>query len=138
MTTNPGPFELKSVPLVLGPGGAATPKPMSPLFYQELDSEFARFAGHVLVSEHSFAAPWPAWEMHPKGDELVYLLEGDVEFVLATAAGERIVRLDEPGQYALVPRGAWHTARPRKPSRMLFVTPGEGTRHAEKPGGGSD
>jgi len=29
----------------------------------------------------------------------------------------------------VVPRGVWHTARVRVPSRMLHVTRGEGTAH---------
>ena len=34
---------------------------------------------------------------------------------------------DAPGDYVIVPRGTRHTARIRKPARMLFITPGEGT-----------
>ena len=82
MPFDPGPFDLDATRLVLGPRGDATPKAVTPNFYQELDAEFDRFAGHVLVSSHEFEEPWPSWEMHPKGDEVVYLLSGDVDFVL--------------------------------------------------------
>ena len=43
------------------------------------------------------------------------------------------VRVSEPGTYVVVPKGAWHTARPHAATTMLFVTPGEGTLNAESP-----
>ncbi|MPY71334.1 MAG: cupin domain-containing protein [Alphaproteobacteria bacterium] len=133
MSFDAGPFDLQSTPLVLGPQGKATPKEMTPDFYAELAREFDRFAGHVLVSRHEFEEPWPTWEMHPKGDEMVCLLFGDVDFVLRGEDGEQVVRVDRPGDYVVVPRGVWHTVRPRTRSSMLFVTPGEGTENAESP-----
>jgi len=51
-----------------------------------------------------------------------------VALVLAVPAGETTVRLT--GRAAqLVPRGVWHTARLFAPSRLLFVTRGEGLEH---------
>ena len=35
--------------------------------------------------------------MHPKGDEFVYLIEGDVDFVLMRAAGEGTLNAETPG-----------------------------------------
>lgn len=133
MPTDPGPFVLDDTRLVIGPDGNATTKAVSPGFYQELDTEFGSFAGHILVSEHEFKSAWPTWEMHPAGDELVYLLEGDVDFVLWVESKEQTVHVDRPGSYVVVPKGIWHTARPNRPTRMLFFTPGEGTRNAEQP-----
>ena len=133
MTTDPGPYNLNSTPVVTGPDGRATPRPMTPDFYAALDRDFDNFAGHTLVSMHSFAESWGMWEMHPKGDEIVTLITGDIDFVLWTGAGEQVLRVVEPGAYVVVPRGTWHTARPRRPSTLLFVTPGEDTQHAEAP-----
>ncbi len=133
MSSHPGPFSLVDTRLVLGPEGVATPRTVSSTFYQDLDAAFDGFVGHMLVAEHSFQAAWSTWEMHPKGDEFVYLLEGDAEFVLWTDGAENKVRLHQPGQYVVVPKGNWHTLRPQRPSRMLFVTPGEGTRNAARP-----
>ena len=135
MPTKPGPFDLRRTGLILGPRGDATAKDISPTFYEELHRQFDGFAGHALVSEHSFDTPWSSWEMHPAGDEFVYLLDGDTDLVLWTAAGEQTVRVETPGSYVIVPRGTWHTARPRRRTRMLFVTPGEGTQNAERPPG---
>ncbi len=135
MTQDAGPFQLTDTRLVLGPGGTATPRRVSDGFYQKLDAEFGDFAGHMLVAEHSFDAPWSTWEMHPAGDEFVYLLDGDTDFILWIDASETRVRVNTPGSYVVVPKGVWHTARPYRPTRMLFVTPGEGTQNAEQPGG---
>ena len=136
MTVDPGPHDIETWRVILSPSGDATPKAVTPAFYEELDREFDGFAGHALVSKHAFAEAWPGWEMHPKGDEIVYLLSGDADFVLWQESRERVVRVERPGSYIVVPKGTWHTARPRKPTVMLFFTPGEGTQHAESPPGG--
>lgn len=106
---------------------------LSPGCYAELDDEFDGFRGHVLVQDGEFAEAWPTWEVHPYGDEIVYWLSGDTEFVLRQEGAETVLRLKEPGSAVVVPRGCWHTARSRAPTRLLFITPGEGTINAEEP-----
>lgn len=130
----PGPYDLDAVRPVLAPDGHVTPLPVTPDFYPALDRAFPSFAGHVLIQTFAFDAPWGVWEVHPKGDEFVYLLEGDVDFLLKPA-GEAIrrVRISRPGEYVVVPKGAWHTAEPHAPTKMLFVTPGEGTLNEAEP-----
>jgi mannose-6-phosphate isomerase-like protein (cupin superfamily) len=68
------------------------------------------------------------WEVHPGGDELLYLLAGAIDVVLDEPDGERTVRLGS-GRACLVPRGVWHRLILRQPSDLLFVTPTRGTRH---------
>ena len=133
MAIDTGPHDLDAVRYILAPDGSSTNKPVTARFYQELDEDFDNFTGHVLIQEFSFDAPWPTWEVHPEGDEFVYLLTGDTDFVLREGRSERTVRVSEPGSYVVVPKGAWHTARPHAPTTMLFVTPGEGTLNAESP-----
>ena len=133
MAIDPGPHDLNQVRFVLAPNGNGTNKSVSETFYQELDEEFADFSGHVLIQQFSFDTPWPTWEVHPKGDEFVYLLSGDTDFVLREGGTERTVRVSEPGSYVVVPKGAWHTARPHAATTLLFVTPGEGTLNAATP-----
>ncbi|MGI9323925.1 MAG: hypothetical protein ACR2PZ_01810 [Pseudomonadales bacterium] len=130
---SPGPHDLDQHRAILSPASRFHIKAMSPEFYQELDAEFDGFRGHTLVSQFQFDAAWGVWEMHPQGDELVYLLSGDTDFILRDAAGERRVRVSTPGQYVVVPQGAWHTAEPHEPTHMLFITPGEGTQNLEQP-----
>ncbi len=133
MTDQPGPYDLDETRLIMAPDGEATPKKVTPTFFEELDTEFGGFAGHVLFSKFSFSEDWPTWEIHPKGDEAVYLLEGDTDFVLWRDGKETSVRVNGPGSYVVVPKGTWHTARPHAPTTMLFVTPGEGTLNQEEP-----
>ena len=111
-------------------------KPVTDDFFQTLDQEFPDFKGHVLVSHFSFSEAWPTWEIHPEGDELVMLLEGDTDLVLASEDGtETVMRASTPGDYIIVPKATWHTARPHAPTSMLFFTPGEGTLNALEPYG---
>jgi len=82
-----------------------------------------------LVSEFQCDEDWGSWEMHPNGEEFVYLLEGDIEFLMETAEGElSSQRITDRGA-VVVPRGVWHTAKVFKPSRMFFITMGAGTQH---------
>lgn len=134
MSSTPGPHELELTRMILGPKGEATLKQVTPTFYEELDRDFGSFAGHVLIQHGEFDEPWGIWEMHPRGDEFVYLLAGETDF-LVKRPGEPVetIRVDRPGSYVVVPRGAWHTAEPRGLCSLLFVTPGEGTAHAPEP-----
>ena len=134
MATESGPFDINDVRLVLSPDGTSTVLPVTPTFFEDLGKAFGDFAGRVLVSRFDFDEPWPTWEMHPKADEFVYLLSGDVELLVkAPGEGAVTIRVSEPGRYVIVPRGHWHTARPLAPTSMLFVTAGEGTQNEVEP-----
>ena len=132
--TPPGPFHIDTTRLVLAPGGNAIPRPVTDDFYESLERDFKGFAGHSLVQRYSFSEAWPSWEMHPAGDEMVMLLSGAADLILWRGDSEECIQVDQPGQFLLVPRGTWHTARPRPQAEMLFVTPGEGTLNAAQPG----
>lgn len=106
---------------------------VSPELYDNLDKQYSGFHGHALIACHSFTESWGNWEMHPAGDEVVVLLSGAATMVLLKDGAEEAVELNAPGSYVVVPAGIWHTARVAEPVTMLFVTPGEGTQHAESP-----
>ena len=126
---------IDQVRAVLDPGSRLHLLPVTEDFYESL-GVFGDFMGHTLVQQFEFAEPWPTWEVHPEGDELVFLLTGDTDLVLAGDQGEEtVLRVSEPGQYVVVPKGTWHTARPHAPTTLLFVTPGAGTLNALTPGG---
>lgn len=128
--------EIKSVfetAAILKPDFAVDQLAMGAGFYEQLDREFDNFKDHILIAAHEFYEDWGMWERHPAGDEIVLLLSGRAELVLRTGEGDKPVLLDESGAYAVVPRGIWHTARVVEPTRMLFITPGEGTEHADNP-----
>lgn len=69
------------------------------------------------------------WEMHPDGDELLFLLDGAIDVMLAAENGGDGVLLPlRRGQACLVESGTWHRLLLRAPSRLMFVTPAGGTR----------
>ena len=74
------------------------------------------------------AADWTNWEMHPAGDEILFMLEGKATFVLELSDGLREVVLSA-GRLLVIPKGVWHTARVSEPSRLLAITAGSGTQH---------
>lgn len=119
--------DLASTFVVLQPDQRAALVQNGPDVFEELDRRFAGFKGHVLIATFAFDANWSTWERHPAGDELVCLLEGNVTMVLDRGTAENEVHLQHPGEYVVVPKGTWHTARTSVPTKMLFVTPGEGT-----------
>jgi mannose-6-phosphate isomerase-like protein (cupin superfamily) len=110
----------------LAPDGSSEQSQGGDAFWSGPD--LARFGQGWLVSEFECEADWPSWEMHPNGDEFVYLLSGDATFQLELEGGVRSVRMKGRGA-VVVPRGTWHTAKVSAPSRVLFVTFGEGTQH---------
>lgn len=119
--------------VVMTPEHAAETIDVTETVWQDLDARYGDFRGNTLVSVFGFEEAWPTWEMHPEGDEIVCLLEGDVDVTLALPDGDETRRLTQPGQFVIVPRGVWHTASPYRQTRMLFVTPGEGTENREQP-----
>ena len=112
----------------LAENGQSAETPGGHAFWQLPPAEMARFDQGWLVSEFVCSEDWSNWEMHPHGDELVYLLSGDVELQLELPEGLQTERITGRGA-KLVPRGVWHTAKVFTPSRMFFVTRGEGTQH---------
>lgn len=101
--------------------------------WSDIDERYGDFAGNLLISSFTFEGDWPTWETHPAGDEFVVLLSGEAEMVLARPEGDESQMLSEPGDFIVVPRGVWHTAKINTPTTMLFVTPGEGTENREEP-----
>ena len=127
MTKAIGPFQAVDTYLHLGPDGAAVPLDVGESFWEKLGSGgFAHLGPGRLLSTYDFSENWSSWEMHPAGEEIVVLISGEMEFVLEP---ECKIALAEPGQFLLVPRGAWHTANVAGHARVLFITPGEGTAH---------
>jgi mannose-6-phosphate isomerase-like protein (cupin superfamily) len=82
-----------------------------------------------LVALYRFEKSWDSWEMHPAGDEVVACIQGHMTLYQQLADGsERSVELG-PGDYAINPPGAWHTADTDGPVVALFITVGKGTTH---------
>ncbi|HEX6999301.1 MAG TPA: cupin domain-containing protein [Gammaproteobacteria bacterium] len=119
------------------PEGAAVVLPGGRDFWSQLmsgsptDPGIRRLMGSEqgrLLSALTTNADWPNWEMHPAGDELLFMLEGEATFLLELADGVKTVEL-VAGRLLIIPRGVWHTAKVRKPARLLAITAGLGTQH---------
>jgi mannose-6-phosphate isomerase-like protein (cupin superfamily) len=112
----------------LGADGASTTVPGGGKFWSLPPATLEKFGQGWLVSEFECAADWTMWEMHPQGDEFVYLLSGQVTMILEMGAAVESIELQDRKAF-VIPKGVWHTAKVKTPSRMLFVTRGIGTQH---------
>jgi hypothetical protein len=120
--------------LHLGNDGTGRATPGGEAFWSLPASQLATFDDGWLISEFTCDEDWSNWEMHPNGDEFVYVLSGDVELLLELPSGLTKTRILGSGA-VLVPRSTWHTAKVFAPSRMFFVTRGGGTEHRPVNGG---
>ena len=59
-------------------------------------------------------------EIHPNSDEVLFLVSGAIDILVEDRAGERRISL-EAGQFAIVPRGAWHRLVMRAPGKLVFI-----------------
>lgn len=133
----PDTIDLSTNYLLLEPNGKAVLLPGGGEFWRQLmsgdvtDPGIRQLQGSKngrLLSALSMSADWTNWEMHPAGDEILFMLEGKATFVLELATGSREVVLSA-GRLLVIPQGVWHTARVREPSRLLAITAGAGTEH---------
>jgi mannose-6-phosphate isomerase-like protein (cupin superfamily) len=126
----PNPFDLASTFVHLGSDHGTVPLEVTETFWQDLEARAEELGAGRLLSLFAFDAAWDVWEVHPNGDEIVLLLSGSAQMTLEGDDDQSsVVELREPGSFVLIPRGTWHTARTEEPTRMLFVTDGEGTQH---------
>ncbi|WP_260482752.1 cupin domain-containing protein [Sphingomicrobium flavum] len=119
-------------PVHLGLGATALPQPeMTGMEWYEAYAERVAADGAEgrLVSMYDFDADWDNWEMHPRGDELVVCLEGEITLHQEMPDGSRSSVTLGPGDYAVNAPGVWHTADVAGQARALFITAGEGTAH---------
>ena len=119
--------------IVHSPGKQASVEKNDETLYERIDQKYGGFRGHDLVAAHEFSSDWNTWEIHPHGDEIVLLLSGEMTFLIKLPDGQKSVTLKEPCSYLIVPRGVWHTASTAVKSKVLFITPGEGTQNKEQP-----
>jgi len=91
-----------------------------------------RIDGLTIGAPFMTREPPHAGEMHPDGDELLFLHSGRVTVVLDEAEPPRRVTL-EPGQAIVVPRGVWHRVLLDEPSQLIHITPGPGGEHRPLP-----
>ncbi|MEM9730679.1 MAG: cupin domain-containing protein [Myxococcota bacterium] len=121
-------LDLNQVVVHLADAGTAQTFPMNDAFWADLGAG-KLFQGGWLFAKYDFRGRWDHWEMHPLGEEIIYLLSGALAFVFDLPEGERRVTLEGEGSYLIVPRGVWHIAEASKPCSILSITAGDGTEH---------
>ncbi len=122
-------YNLGSDHLRLRPDSSIEALPLGADFWPQLMAgKLGDFHHEYLVTMNAYERDWPSWECHPNGDEIVLLLSGRATMVLETANGEIAVELAATGDYVRIPRNTWHTSRTTVPTKMLFITAGEGTK----------
>jgi mannose-6-phosphate isomerase-like protein (cupin superfamily) len=103
-------------------GGVATIVPCPPGPPQRID-------GYTVGVIPNLEGPPPhRGEVHPDGDELLYLVSGVVEVVLDDgdehSIGAETTVILRTGDALVVPRGVWHQVRVIEPAYFVHVTPG--------------
>lgn len=73
-------------------------------------------------------APPHRGEMHPDGDEVLYLVSGEISVRLELPEGERTVDL-HGGQGLVVPQGVWHLITTVEAGQLVHITPGPNHDH---------
>lgn len=123
--------DLSRYPVHLGLGATACPEPE---FTGDLQWYMDYGARHSadgvegrLVSMHTFREPWPSWEQHPNGSELVVCISGSLVLHQEQPDGTVTTVTLAPGKYAINPPGIWHTADVAGEATALFITAGVGT-----------
>jgi len=61
-------------------------------------------------------------EMHPDGDEILYLVSGRVRVVFLDGDDSDVDM--QPGDGLVVPKGVWHRVDILEPSQIVYATPG--------------
>ena len=87
-----------------------------------------RVDGLVIGAPFMTREPPHAGEMHPDGDEVLYLISGRVDVILEEDGSETLLEL-RPGQGLVVPKGVWHRVKLHEPSQLVHITPGPGGEH---------
>jgi mannose-6-phosphate isomerase-like protein (cupin superfamily) len=73
------------------------------------------------------------WERHHDGDELLYVVDGEVDVEVLEGHGSFKATLTE-GTLFVVPRGRWHQLTARAPVNIMFSSPSaDAERTRERP-----
>lgn len=119
--------DFDSTYLRLRPDSSIETIPADGFWPRLMSGQLGSFHHEYLVTTAEYTEAWPAWEIHPNGDEIVCLIFGHVTLTQEKDGVTSRCELRRPGDFALNPRGTWHTADVHEKSLMLFITAGEGT-----------
>lgn len=116
------PFELLRTHFLLGANGSAEAGKI-PGAYGLAQKTEGWFFGAACIEG---PARW--WEIHPLGDEILFLSSGELAVTLEEGGAHRVIKL-RAGESWIVPRGTWHRIDANQPGELVFVTFQEETRN---------
>jgi mannose-6-phosphate isomerase-like protein (cupin superfamily) len=96
-------------------------------FWPDVMSGKRKFDGRMLMA-FRMSEDMAYWEMHPAGEELIYLTVGAMKVVLDETDGERSCSVSA-GEAYLIPQGVWHRFVIGEAVELIAITAGEGTQH---------
>jgi mannose-6-phosphate isomerase-like protein (cupin superfamily) len=118
-------FALDRTYVQLADGAAAVPIAVDNNFWERVGEDAALQEGR-LVTFFRLDRSNMHWEMHPAGDELLFLVSGKTAIVLDDGTARRKVSM-KAGEALIVPQGVWHTLEIAEPGDLLAITRGAGT-----------
>ena len=110
-----------------GDGGVAV-VPVTPDFYAKIKDR-TDLGGTLISYGVSSGAPSRSWEMHPKGEEILVILDGSPKIFFEHPDGHTESMTASAGDAMIVPRGVWHRTESQAGWRILYITYGAGTMH---------
>ena len=90
----------------------------------ESSSPFNRFPGFTFTSVTMSKDAPHGGEMHPDGDEIVYVISGKIEVTLELESDQTVNV--EAGEGVIIPRGIWHKVHVVEPVELVTISPGPG------------
>jgi mannose-6-phosphate isomerase-like protein (cupin superfamily) len=101
-------------------------------FMVRTDGPPRRIDGYTVGAPVVTQDPPHGGEMHPDGDELLYVVSGRFNVSLELDAERREVEL-RAGEALVVPEGVWHLVTLQEPGQLVHITPGPGGVHRPVP-----
>ena len=114
-TSRDAAFELLRSHVLLGPKGKAEAGKI-PAAYGRAQKNDGWFFGAAHIDK---PARW--WEIHPLGDEILFLASGEVAVTLEECKTHRLIKLRQ-GEACVVPRRTWHRVDTVKAGELVFIT----------------
>lgn len=118
--------DLTQVYLALGNQGNIKKLDGGDKFWSLSGDELDKIGENWLITEFEFNEDWKSWEMHPNGEEIVFLLSGAMDLILEKDEVREKIELRQKG-LIIIPRATWHTAKVLETSKMLVITLGKDT-----------
>jgi len=128
----PSALGLRDNCIYLAPDGTMQPYATGTAFLKSATTDPELMDGRTLALR-TVSGPqdvhYPAWEMHPDGDELLILTSGSLSVELREEAVGRAPL--SPHAAFIVPAGVWHRLIVHEPSVLIAITPRHNTAHAK-------